>query len=273
RAVLDDWLVGQGLSEQDLAIATRLLMHSQELVSKGLYLQAFARHKVGLLGLERIPPMLWLWWTRPSSAYGLQCLIFRVLRTETSGVIAEGDEAVAEVRSMVNQAATLSQSRLRDRLLESLQYEQSMLEILAGYRTVFLHHYAWALSGEARAYYEWREAAGALAQSCQTHFTRYHHARFFPPLDLRELRRMLRDDEMQQRIRPWAAFLAALCLFNIVWILKGSQSMRALLAGGILGVVLVPASSALFVCGYNVPIVVGVSTALALSIWLLASAA
>src|SRR5262249_24036024 len=88
-----------------------------------------------------------------------------------------------------------------------------------------------------------------------------------------ELRRMLRDDEMQQRIRPWAAFLAALCLFNIVWILKGSQSMRALLAGGILGVVLVPASSALFVCGYNVPIVVGVSAALALSIWLLASAA
>src|SRR5262249_15485493 len=115
RAVLDDWLGGQGLSQQDLAIVTRFLMHSPELVSKGLYLQAFARHKVGLLGLERIPPMLWLWWTRPSSAYGLQCLIFKVLRTETSGVIAEGDEAVAEVRSMVNQAATLSQSRLRDR--------------------------------------------------------------------------------------------------------------------------------------------------------------
>jgi len=275
RTVLEEWLVGKGLSEPDRAIAGPLLMRSQKLVSAGLYLREFARHKVGLLGLERIPPMLWLWWTRPSSAYGLQCLIFKVLRAEAPKVMAEGYEAVAEARSMVKQAESLSQSSFRDRLLESLLYEQSVLEVLAGYRAVFLNHYAWALNGSASSYDEWQVAARELEQSCRAHLTRYQNSRFFPPLDLRELDRMLRDDEGQQNLRSWAAIAACLSCFNIAWILKRSHSMPTwkALASGILSVALVSFSSIVFVAGYKATMVGGVSAALALSIWLLTSAA
>lgn len=268
--VLQEWLAGKGLSEPDRAIAAPLLMRSQQVVSRGLYLREFARHKVGLLGLERIPPMLWLWWTRPSSAYGIQCLIFKMLRTEVPKVIAEGHEAAAEVGSMVKEAERLSQTPFRDHLLESLHYEQSVLEVLPGYRAAFLNHYAWALGGEESSYHEWRVAAGELEQSCRTHLARYQKSQIFPPLELRELHRMLRDDEWQQNLRPWAALAASLSLFHTVWILRVAQSAPALkpLAKGILGVALVAVCNILFVSGHNATMIGGVSTAMALSIWL-----
>jgi hypothetical protein len=82
---------------------------------------------------------------------------------------------------------------------------------------------------------------------------------------------MLRDDEVAQNLRPWAGLVAGLSLFSIVWILKPSRSMPAwkALASGILGLALVAVSNILFVSGYNATMVGGVSTAIALSSWLL----
>jgi hypothetical protein len=43
---------------------------------------------------------------------------------------------------------------------------------------------------------------------------------------------MLGDDEVQQDLRLWAALVAGLSLFNIVWILKLSLDARFEAAGG-----------------------------------------
>ncbi len=190
-----------GLGAADAEKVARVLAHSPGAVRRAMYVSAFARSPPPLFGLDHAPTMLWVFWTRPIGAYGVQALIHRSVREDPEGVegaIEEGERALRDVDQMLAIAGTLSETPFKARLLGSLRYERSIFKVLAEYRRFFLARF----EGERPERYRLYDAMAKHRKVCEA--DPWH-----PALDLSDLDRALRDDAFFER-RRWLAALVAL---------------------------------------------------------------
>jgi hypothetical protein len=253
RRAAEEWAALRGLAPDDAARAADILMRSADVVRRGMYVGGFASTPRALFGLDVIPTMMWFWWTRPVGAYGVQSMIFRAVKDDIAGCIAEGAGALADAERMLADARRLPESALRARLVESLGFERSLLSVLAAYRRVFLRHYAWALGGAGEDFDGWRAGLVELRRAMSEHEATYGGSPYLPAMDFCELERLVRDDGEIVRLRPWAALLALVDLSVAALILfcgrRLARTPAFLAAAGC--ALLAGASAALFVCGYR----------------------
>jgi len=233
---------GGAATETEAAIVAGILARSEALTAKALYVGAFAKDPPPLPTLDHAPTMLWLWWTRPIAAWGVQGLIWRKARHDPDAAIREGEEALAEARALLLLAETLPESPLRTRLVESLAFEESALEVMAAYRASFLLQLAWAESGDRARRRAWREADARLAEALARHEATYDAVPHLPPLDGRDLRRMLRESAALEGLGRSLASAAFLALIGagalVVLSRRGGRSLAGALASATLAALL-----------------------------------
>jgi hypothetical protein len=206
------WGLEQGLRQADAERLARILLASDDVIARGLYLVPYAENAPALFGVDVFPTMLWHYWTRPVAAYGVQALVSRESSAELERSLADGRWAVEELGRLQGEAQALPTGELRDDLLAALAFQRSHFEVLAAYREVFLPHFRWVRHGDGAAYEAWQAGLPALEAAVAAHEAEYGERRFLPAFDLRELHRLLRDDRLIPSLRPLAGLLAVLDL-------------------------------------------------------------
>src|SRR5262249_19239861 len=99
---------------------------------------------------------------------------------------------------------------------------------------------------------KWQAELSKLRESVEAHLSRYGDSSNFPALDVREIERMLQDDEWTRRLRP-AASLVALINFLAGCYAVGGRSNRMprhVFARLIVMLLLIALSSVIFFCGH-----------------------
>ncbi|MEV0005115.1 hypothetical protein AB0H28_22915 [Micromonospora sp. NPDC050980] len=221
---------------------------SRSAVTTGLYVGPYADTSVRALGLEP-PPMMWIFeWDIPTGDSAALDSIYAVTGDRVDEAVAEGGAAVATARRMRalvagTDPATWRDAALRQRFVDTLDYQVDLFATLAAYRTMVLRHAQWLDTGSADAYADWRSAAGAYREARDRHRQRYGG-----DLDLPAYRFTAADLGAQRADRDpamaWAA-RALLALVGVVVVLglrgrrrdsgrrPGGAAARALLLGAL----------------------------------------
>ncbi|MEZ6186325.1 MAG: hypothetical protein R3F62_15120 [Planctomycetota bacterium] len=211
------WAREQGLPPEAAERYARILLASDDVIGRGMYLVPYAEHAPALFGVDVFPTMLWIYWTRPIGAYGPQALVTPHASAELERCLEDGRWAVAELARLEQEAAALPAGEVRARLQAALAYERSGFEVFAAYRAVLLPHYRWVRDGDGAAYDAWQAALPALAQAVAAHEAAYGADRRLPAWDLRELHRVLHDDAWIPTLRPLAGLVGLLA-----WLTAGA---------------------------------------------------
>ncbi|MDG4801934.1 hypothetical protein [Micromonospora sp. WMMD980] len=221
---------------------------SRTAVTTGLYVGPYADTSVRALGLEP-PPMMWIFeWDIPTGDSAALDSIYAVTGDRVDEAVAEGGAAVATARRMRalvagTDPATWRDAALRQRFVDTLDYQVDLFATLAAYRAMVLRHAQWLDTGSADAYADWRSAAGAYREARDRHRQRYGG-----DLDLPAYRFTAADLGAQRADRDpamaWAA-RALLALVGVVVVLglrgrrrdsgrrPGGAAARALLLGAL----------------------------------------
>ncbi|HEX2130337.1 MAG TPA: hypothetical protein VHH15_02175 [Actinophytocola sp.] len=151
---------------------------SRDVVTDGLYIGPYADKAVRALGLEP-PPMMWIFeWDIITGDSAALDTIYAVSRDRVDEAVAEGAEAVAGARRMRDLIASTNPASWRDpplrqRFLDTLDYQVNLFETLDAYRTTVLRHRQWLDTGSADARDAWRAAAAAYETARDEHLRRY----------------------------------------------------------------------------------------------------
>jgi len=171
---------------------TRMLLISREAILKGLYISEFARKYVKAFGLEP-PPMLWIFeWDRVCGSSVTLSGIYEVCKNNLEEAIKEGFYALEVVKTMKSLASNLGDLieerglRWYEYMLESLDYEESILKTLAWYRKFFLKYYQWIETGKIDIYKEWVDALEKFKLYKQEHLNTYGKNLDFPAYNFKE---------------------------------------------------------------------------------------
>lgn len=210
-----EWARLHALPKPDADILVKILPKTEEAVGIGLYIRPYAEKNFPLFGLDYFPTMLWLYWTRPVAAYGVQCLLDRKGRWDRARCISDGALAVERVESLLKDAEELTETAFKARFIKCLSYERSYFEVLKYYRQAWFSHFAWSLEGDAEAYAAWREALPKLKAAIAAHERDYGQDKTLPAMDCVELMRMIEDDERIPSVR-WVALLLMLMQLGLV---------------------------------------------------------
>jgi hypothetical protein len=165
---------------KNVTTITELMFHSREPILKGLYLSDFARKMVVTFGLEP-PPIIWVWDIVPGSDTTFS-LVYFVCKDSIDKVIAEGFEAVRLTRQMkaLLNKDTFEKNHPSQKLIESLDYEENLIETLAWFRKTFLSYYRWLDTGDHRFYKEWMTSYETYKEKEEAHSARYGNNLDFP---------------------------------------------------------------------------------------------
>ncbi|WP_157779093.1 hypothetical protein [Micromonospora sp. WMMA2032] len=257
---------------------------SRAAVTTGLYVGPYADTSVRALGLEP-PPMMWIFeWDIPTGDSAALDSIYAVARDRVDAAVAEGDEAVATARRMrelvaATDPATWRDAGLRQRFVDTLDYQVDLFVTLGAYRAMVLRHAQWLDTGADAAYARWRSAADAYREARD-----HHRQRYGGDLDLPAYRFTAADLGAQRADRDPAMAWVARALLVLVavvvgWGLRGrgpgGAAARALLLGALrpwrLAAFPAPASRLDRVLVWLVPAVVLVGSRLAFT-WFAAPA-
>ncbi|WP_370617468.1 hypothetical protein [Mumia sp. Pv 4-285] len=218
---------------------------SREAVLDGLYVGPFADRTVRALGLEP-PPMMWIFeWDLVSGDSAALDSIYAITRGQVDEAIAEGDRAVettGRMRSLVERtdAADWHDPALRERLIDTLDYEQDLFRTLGAYRATFLRHTQWLDTGSSQAHDQWRTADEEFRAARAEHTRRYGDdldlpAYNFTAADLGTARAE-RDPAMAWVARSLAVVLGLLLAAAVVLRRRrvpGLAAVRALVLGAL----------------------------------------
>jgi hypothetical protein len=203
---------------------TEVLLQSRQPVEKGLYVRPFARRQLHMLGLEP-PPMLWIFqWDILTSSNVILSAVYRAARDELDAAMDEGFEAVALARAMRERLASVDESTVHDpallaRLVESVEYKISLLEVLATYRAWLLTYYRWLDRGGAGAHVRFEAARKSFEAVRDAHLAAYAD-----DLDFRALRFFDADVglALAQRARSTALHARVLLGLLVLMLLAGT---------------------------------------------------
>ncbi len=230
-AFVRDWfahrLAAYGAAFAD-AVATAYLT-SESLIEQGWY---FGRAP----DLERfggmvLPPLLWVWWMRPTVALPVWVYLAEVLG-DTATILAQTAQAARSARALVElverQAPALDP--VVTQIVTSLRYLSDALDIAYAMRALLLPLAIMARDGQRR---DLGAETRALRQVIERHQARWGGRNDFPPLELAELSRFLDRWERAPRLTLARARLAARFID-----LARRQQHRPVRSGALLGLVL-----------------------------------
>lgn len=187
-AATADWLRATFSADPDTVAALGEAMAlSREAVTKCLYIGPYANRSVKALGLEP-PPMMWIFeWDIVTGDRAVWDTVYQVSRDRLPEAVGEGDEAVALAGRMRDLVAATDQATWRDpvlrqRFLDTLDYQVNLFETLAAYRTTMLRHAEWLDTGSGEQ--AWREAASRYERARAGHLARYAADRDLPAFNL-----------------------------------------------------------------------------------------
>lgn len=129
------------------ANATKLLLLSDDAVRQGLYLRDFARNITTIVSpvgrSSYVPPLLWVWWETPVGAVPALAVPYSAVRESIDAHVREGREAVRTAGEM-----RLLARGLGPEAEGSIDYEASVLALLADYRALWLHFLRFSETGD-----------------------------------------------------------------------------------------------------------------------------
>jgi Glycosyl hydrolase family 67 C-terminus len=178
-AATADWVRASFSADPATAGAiAQVLALSRSAITDGLYIGPFASQTVKALGLAP-PPMMWIFeWDIVTGDTAVLDSIYAVSRGHLDEAIAQGERAVQtaqRMRELVGgtDPATFTDPALRQRLLDTLDYEVDLFSTLSAYRTMVLRHAQWLDTGSATADQQWRQARTAYLAARSAHVQRY----------------------------------------------------------------------------------------------------
>lgn len=201
---------------------------SREAIEQGLYIQPFAEQRVFAIGLEP-PPMMWIFeWDILTGDSAVLDVIYTISRDRFDEAVAGGEAAVAasaQMRDLIMEtdAATWRDPDLRERFLDTLDYEHDTLELLADYRAMILYQARWHDTLSAESYAAWEQARDAFAARADEHLATYEGDVDYPAYNLAaaELGTSRADLDLAM---AWCA--RVLLILTIAWIVIGMLSAR-----------------------------------------------
>lgn len=172
-----------------VATLSRVMALSRDAITKGLYVGPYADLSVTALGLEP-PPMMWIFeWDIVTGDTAVWDTIYLVSRDHLPAAVAEGEQAVAAARRMRDLVASTGVSTWRDpvlrqRFLDTLDYQVTLFDLLSAYRTTMLRHAEWLDTGSPAASDAWHAAAARYERLRTDHLARYGHDLDLPAYNL-----------------------------------------------------------------------------------------
>lgn len=158
---------------------TEMLLTSREVVKEGLYVKDFAKKDVDAFGLEFIPTMMWIFeWNRVCGTTSTLSGVYYAVRDNVENTVEDGFSALANVRKMKKMVSGLKNrvkknKNLYNKMVSSLEYEESIYETLAWYRQFFLQYYHWLEEGNSNSSKEWKTALEKFEEEKEKHYSTY----------------------------------------------------------------------------------------------------
>jgi hypothetical protein len=217
------------------AAAAALYLDSEQLWERGWYMGPL----VGAAALRgiRIPPLLWVWWMRPTAAP----LCWAYL----AAAVASPERALRDSRVAVAQAARHAAALARLAadggpeaafMAESARYFWDALAVAYAIRAVMLPAFAAAARGEVAGWRRAARGAAAARAGLRQHRETWDGRRDFPALELDEIDAFLASLERMPEVR-WLQARAACEM--VAHLRAGGRARTALYAGGTAGAVMV----------------------------------
>ncbi len=238
-AFIHGWCEHRFGGEFGAAVAD-VYQESAALIEQGWYLGSLARSQPAL-GSLYVPPLLWVWWMRPTAAPAIWAYL-AVTIADYEAVIHGGMEAIKRLAWHAARLAELAPSGdpRTTAVVESVAYLRDVIAVVHPIRVLMLRAFAAARAGDRAAWDALAREAGTVRAAIRQHRLTWGHRRDLPPLELEEidgfLWRLQRAPEM-----PWQQARAACLLAGrlIAGSLPGKQIYIAgLVAAALLALVL-----------------------------------
>jgi len=191
-------------------VVARALTETRNAVLEGFYIRPFAEREVRVPGLE-LPPLMWIFeWDMVGGWHSLLSLVYRGTRDDVRTAIDEGRLAADTVRRVRQQlASTFAAAMLVDcssctAALRSLEYQESVFDVLATWRRSFLSYYRWLDTGSDDAWREWQTGRSGFEATARLHTARFGSDLDFPALDLTSAHRAIAVADRGTSIRTIA---------------------------------------------------------------------
>ena len=198
------------------------LTETRKAVLHGFYIRPYAEREVRVPGLE-LPPLMWIFeWDMVGGWHSLLSLVYRVTRDDIPAAVAEGHASANTVRRVRQQlttafaAAGQGSCPLCEDALRSVEYQESVFDVLAAWRQSFLSYYRWLDTGSADAWTEWRAGRKDFEAAAGRHTTRFGSDLDHPALDLTSASRAIAVADRAPMIRSAATGLLAIVIALIV---------------------------------------------------------
>jgi hypothetical protein len=169
----------------------RTLAETRAAVLEGFYIRPFAEREVRVPGLE-LPPLMWVFeWDVVGGWNSLLSLVYRGSRHEIDAAVDEGYAAAAAVRRSRQNLQIAFAAAPADacadvcgRALRSLEYQETLFDVLAAWRHAFLGYYHWLDTGDTRSWDAWLEGRTRFERAAVQHTAEFGHDPDFPAFDL-----------------------------------------------------------------------------------------
>jgi hypothetical protein len=200
---------------------TNVLTDTRKAVLKGFYIRPFAEREVRVPGLE-VPPLMWIFeWDMVGGWHSLLSLVYRSSREDVAVAIAEGHEAAAAVRKArehLQSAIALTDDECRrtcSDALRSLEYQETLFDVLAAWRQASLSYYRWLDTGDNDAWTQWVAGREQFKIASAEHVNRFGRDLDFPAFDLTSANEAVNAAERS----VWGRGLAAAVIIGMVALL------------------------------------------------------
>jgi hypothetical protein len=238
-AATADWARSTFSSDPDtVAAISEAMALSRDAITTGLYVGPYADKAVKALGLEP-PPMMWIFeWDILTGDSAALDTIYAVGRDRVDEAVREGDHAIAvatRMRDLVagTDPATWRDPVLRQRFLDTLDYQLDLFTTLGAYRTTVPRHAQWLDTGDTAARDAWHTAATRYEQASAAHVARYGDNLDLPAYHLTAAGLGL-DRADRDELMAWLArglLVAVLVALVVGAVTRRSVALRALWTG------------------------------------------
>lgn len=208
---------------------TELLTLSHGTAVRGLTIPEFAREEVTGVGME-IPPVIYSYWDLVETSTSVMSLVYTTVKGDVDGAVADGFQAVEDVRRMKAILASVEGGIEKGRewipgMKASLDYEENLFETLAYHKKFLLEYYEWLDLGGKDRKAEWENALDEYQAAKSVHMEKYGNNLSFPAYNF-EMADTGAIQAKRTDVAVWAAraLLVVLILFIARVLLIRSES-------------------------------------------------